>query len=85
MLWPARIHSRECAKRDEKPASRPIARREKSSSAEGKKELFKNERTGNFYENKGALWKTRGLSGKFIENKGAYGFNPRILQKTKEL
>jgi hypothetical protein len=28
------------------------------------------ERTGNVYENKGPLWKTRGRSGNVIENKG---------------
>jgi hypothetical protein len=30
------------------------------------------ERTGNIYENKGSLWKTKRRSGDVIENKGTY-------------
>jgi hypothetical protein len=62
---------REWAKSHKKPARRLAAPQANSlaSQAEAKKNSSKlNERTGNVYENKGALWKTRKRSGNVYEN-----------------
>jgi hypothetical protein len=42
---------------------------------------FLNERTGNVFENKGALWKTWERSWNVHENTGTYPFNPGMLLK----
>jgi hypothetical protein len=42
--------------------------------AESKKEFFKTERTGNFYENKGPLWKKQERSWNSLENKALTGY-----------
>jgi hypothetical protein len=44
-----------------------------------------NERTGNFYENKGALRKTCGRASYFYENTGTYPLYPGMLLKTNNL
>ena len=53
---------------------------EESPSSTGQKVCFRGEeffflteRSGNVIENKGRLWKTRGLSGNVYENKGDAG------------
>jgi hypothetical protein len=43
------------------------------------------ERSLNVYENKGALWKTRGRSWNVCENKGSYAFNPGMYLKKSKL
>jgi hypothetical protein len=42
-----------------------------------------NERTGNVYENKGSLWKTRERSWNVCENKGTYPLMAGMLLKIK--
>jgi hypothetical protein len=50
-----------------------------------KRILFFHERRGNFYENKGPLWKTWGQSGNVYENKGSYPLKAGMYMKTGEL
>jgi hypothetical protein len=42
-------------------------------------------RPTNVFENKGPLWKTRKLSGNFVENKRTYTSIPGMLSKTHDL
>jgi hypothetical protein len=82
---PARVHSRECAKGDEKAAKAQAEQWTKSLSLEGetKKDFSKlNERTGNVSENKGPLWKTGGRSWYVYENTSTYPTDPGMLLKT---
>ena len=75
MLLPAPTHSRECAKRDEKPPNWPAAQRTQSLQSDERQERIlqkMNEQRGNVYENKGPLWKTWRRSWNVVENKGTY-------------
>jgi hypothetical protein len=72
---PGPTRFRECATRGEKPQDWLAALRKKSLPSEGEagKEFLKlTERSGNVYENKGPLWKSRARSWNLYENKGAY-------------
>jgi hypothetical protein len=74
MLLPAQSHSRECAKRDEKPRKLVCYAKAKKSTATGnaKENSPKlTERSLNVYENKGPLWKTSERSLNLYENKVA--------------
>jgi hypothetical protein len=56
-----------------------------SQGVEVVEELKLNEQSGNVYENKGPLWKTRKQSGNVIENKHSYAQDPGMLLKRKGL
>jgi hypothetical protein len=80
----ALVHSRESAKRDEKPANGPSALPAIRLASERKGEensLKLTERCGNVIENKGSLWKTWMQSRNVYENKGSYPHNAGISLK----
>jgi hypothetical protein len=88
MLLQAPVHSRECAARDEKPVNCLAMHQTRSLSLQGKQKKNSprlNDRSGNAYENKGRLWKTRRLSRNVYENKGGWPLEATMLLKRKEV
>jgi hypothetical protein len=71
--------------RCQKMKGRQQAKATRAQGSSNDERIKLNERTGNFYENKGPLWKTWERTGNVVENKGTYGPAAGILLKTQDL